>query len=63
MNPQRIWHPPTPVAPSVVNLPDASHYQHQPTAITIVREGELVVPAETTQSALQTLVVSQLPPQ
>ena len=63
MNPQRIWLPPTPtaVAPSVVT--DASQYQQQPTAIAIVREGELVVPAETTQSALQTLVVSQLPPQ
>ena len=57
MNPQRIWLPPTPtvVAPSVVT--DASQYQQQPTAIAIVREGE------TTQSALQTLVVSQLPPQ
>ena len=49
------------VAPSVVT--DTPQYHQQPTAITIVREGELVVPVETSQSSLQTLMVSQLPPQ
>merc|ERR1711974_382514 len=46
MNPERIWLPSAPtVAPSVVT--DTPQYHHQqPTAITIVREGELVVAAE-----------------
>ena len=61
LNPQRIWLPSAPnVAPSTVT--DSPQYQ-QPTAIAIVREGELVVPAETSQSSLQTLMVSRLPPQ